>query len=572
MVRADSTHVMFLQRPHRPNAQLSRPKSPMSPRPSRLLFPLLCALLLLQSTPAQIRAQAVAADPAAKSRALLARLPSPPAAQPLPGTRPGTERWLVTLRRGASRQRLAKALRGPSRSPETVQAVRSAIAELQAELRVERADFVRRLEALGGSVVESFWLVDVLCVELPPSALETLSDDRDVARVDPNTLVGLAAAPIDEAASLANHAVRKVHQLGIRGQGLVIAILDTGLDSEMGKTGRPHAVYYAKGDPTQRTGPGLDGSRLLANIQVGKQSADDVSGHGTAVGAVAIGARWNQLRGVGDGHAPEALIVGYALADTRSGETQAATMVRAAEALVRDQSSFGFRVANFSYLGHPDPLHPAQQALDRAQRLADILVTTPAGNQNASTVFSMSNANGLAVGAVQSNSRRVTIFSSRGPLHGDSQRFFPDLCANGSGLVMPAVDDEATTFSTIGTSTAAPQVAGSLLLFRGLLPGLTALQCKAAVLASTDDVSMHNRPSALRQPQRLRARLPSQRPTRRARTKQARFVATREPDEPAERATLPVPVRRGSALRHHGRLASHGRDPGRLERPRTGSV
>jgi hypothetical protein len=416
---------------------------------------------------------------------------------PIAGARPGTLRQLVTLRSSAKggpavdRSALAQALRGPAKDEATLHAVRVAIAELRRVCEIERQPFAQRLELLGGRIVEPFWLIDACVVELPAHRVGELRADPDVARVDADTLVGLAA-PIDEAASTANHAVRQVHKLGLRGQGLTMAILDTGLDEKVGQLSRPHAVYYPDGDPSNKTGPGIAGSRLLANIQVGKQSPDDVSGHGTAVSAVAVGARWNQLRGVGAGHAPEALIVGYALADTKSGETQASTMVRACEALVQDCKLYGYGVANFSYLGHPDPMHPAQQALDRAQQIADLLITTPAGNSGITTQFSMSNANGLAVGAVHSNTRRVALFSSRGPLHGDSQRFFPDLCACGVGLVMPEVDNEATTYSTIGTSTAAPQVGGSALLLRGLLPHLSALETKAALLASTDDVSMHN--------------------------------------------------------------------------------
>ncbi len=372
------------------------------------------------------------------------------------------------------------------------------VVSLEEEARTQDAGFRKKLARLGGRVVESFWIYDGASIELSHAAVLELASDAAIAGLWPDKIVRPARAlpapyrPIEEATGSGNHNSQAAHKLGIRGQKQIVAMIDTGLDSDMNGKGRPHAAYYPSGDPSKKTGGGIGGSRLLALTKIGSKGPDDVSGHGTAVSGVIAAGKWNTLRGTGDGHAPEAKIVGYSIANTATGESDYTTMIRAFQRIVPDKGKYGFRCLNFSYLGDPRPTHPSQQALDNLTRIGDLLTTTPAGNNEASTLFSQSNANGLAVGAVHTNTRRVAAFSSRGPIFGDPLRFFPDLCANGVGVQLPKLDDESTNYATIGTSMAAPQVCGSGVLFRQKKPSASALETKAAILASLEDVSAHN--------------------------------------------------------------------------------
>ena len=83
-------------------------------------------------------------------------------------------------------------------------------------------------------------------------------------------------------------------------------------------------------------------------------------------------------------------------------------------------------------------------------------------------------------------------FSTRGPIFGHPDRFYPDLVANGVAMTLPPADAESSQRIGSGTSYAAPQVAGAAALYRSLRPQATAREVKAALLASTEDIAARN--------------------------------------------------------------------------------
>ncbi|MEZ5987541.1 MAG: S8 family serine peptidase [Planctomycetota bacterium] len=427
-------------------------------------------------------------DPRLALLALLALAPARPR-DPAPAG-PGPQRFLLSSRETLDRSPLRAALA----AGEPAAAVLARIEALGEAARARDAAIAAHVAGLGGRLLRSFWLCDVALVEVPPDVAASRLEHPDVWRVERDEPVGPAAAPCftDRSIDARNHNALPAHSLGIRGKGVVVAILDTGQDEDMDGKGRPHALYYPKGDVGTKTGGGIGGSRLLANFALGKMKADDVGFHGTAVCGILAGARWNANPRAADGQAPEAGVLGYSLAVEPTGTTDEATLIKAWEQVVTDRAKYGTRVVNNSYLGSPDPLDAVQQVLDSAAETGGLLVTVPAGNLGASTQYSQSCANGLAVGATHPDTHRVAVFSSRGPLAGDPQRDYPDLCANGANLWMPKTDDEAGHYVTWGTSMAAPQVAGAAALFFEAAPKADALQCKAAILATTDDVSAEN--------------------------------------------------------------------------------
>ncbi|MFQ5504110.1 MAG: S8 family serine peptidase, partial [Planctomycetota bacterium] len=242
-----------------------------------------------------------------------------------------------------------------------------------------------------------------------------------------------------------------------------------------------------------RSGGGLKGSRLLSNklVRGALVGPDDKHDHGTGVTGIAAGEIWTN-QASDRGHAPLAGIAGYAIATDTRGSSSLSIIAQAWQDIARDKVALGIVAANNSYSGSSDPLNISQQMLDSAALNADILPVVAAGNSGASTSSSQSAANGLAVGATSPGTRAVAAFSSRGPLAGDTQRFYPDLCANGVGTVMPKRDNEAANYSASGTSMASPQVCGAAVLFRSVLPTASALVTKAALLASTEDIATKN--------------------------------------------------------------------------------
>ncbi|MGE3171201.1 MAG: S8 family serine peptidase [Planctomycetota bacterium] len=356
------------------------------------------------------------------------------------------------------------------------------VEDLDRRAAAAQAPFRAAVEQLGGQVLEHLWLIDACTVDAPSDAADALRELPNVAEVlrdraarpgEPGWTAPFAdrGAPHDDGAEPT--AARRYD-----GAGIALAILDTGQDEDCGGSGRPHPLYFGAGD-----GPGIGGSRLLQNLQFGAFPKDDVIGHGTAVAAVAAGARWN-APGAAAGHAPAAAIAGYAIADRADGAASDCAILSAWQQVARDRARLSLVGANLSYSGSPDPTDPVQQALDSAAHNADLLITVCAFNTGAlGAAHSQSACNGLAVGAVTAD-LDVADYSARGPLVPDTRRTYPDLCAI-ADTISPNPDCERGAGARSGTSFAAPQVLGAGALVRQAAPGRTALETKAVLLAAT---------------------------------------------------------------------------------------
>lgn len=461
------------------------------------------ALALAAFAPAQAgRDPSTAAIPPATARP--AATPAS-AAPPVPGATTGSEidapdadatatarpeRWLVSLRsRTFDLAPLATAIRGGASGAE----VEASCAELQRQAEADQAPFARAVEEGGGAVLRHYWLIDACLVELPAGGIDRLRARPDVRAVHRDEVA--TPATIRSSTNAQNHRATVVHQQGVLGTGATIAIVDSGLDTAMGASGRPHRTYFVDGDPANTSGGGIGGSRVLANVQVGIQTAESIDDHGHGVAAVAAGEVWSSSPFAARGHAPRARLVGYGIANDPFGNSSLSTIASAFQQVVADRATHGIVCANNSYTGSPDPMHPSQQAMDAAAVVGDVLVTVAAGNQGSNQTVGPSCANGLAVAAVAHDSKVLADFSSWGPLAGDPRRDWPDLCACGVDVVMPRRDTEgaAELQVTSGTSFAAPQVAGAAALYRSVRPGASALETKAAILCTTEDVFAQNR-------------------------------------------------------------------------------
>ncbi|PIE23110.1 MAG: hypothetical protein CSA62_08705 [Planctomycetota bacterium] len=408
----------------------------------------------------------------------------------LPGTVPGTERWIVHFKK---RSFDLTAFRQAVRDGADAQTVRRIIEGYEEKVISEQRPFELALEKIGGSMLTQWWLVNACLVQLPFARLSDLRALPGIAFVQPEELHEIV---IKKATNAQNHNSDYVNQsLKSVGLGVTAAIMDTGQDEDVGGSGRPHKTYFVNGDPQNKTGGGIGGSRLLVNRRIGALGPDDPHGHGTGVASIAAGANWG-MSAADNGHAPMAGIAGYAIANRVSGGSSSnSTMASAWQKMASDKVQYNIVAANLSYGGSPNPLDIAQKALDSAVLNADIMVCVAAGNSRSSTRGSQSAVNGLAVGAVSADSHRVASFSSRGFLYGDSQRFYPDIAACGVRTVMARRDNESGTYVGSGTSMASPQVCGAATVLRGKFSKLTALETKAILLASTLDISEQN-PSA----------------------------------------------------------------------------
>lgn len=430
-----------------------------------------------------------AQDPAARAGLELAPILDGTPAHGLPGERIGTERWVVHF---SERSFDLVPFREAVRAKKSAAEVARIVADLESKVQTDQAAFVAFAQALGARVAEQWWIVNAAVVEIEPSRLYELRAFPKVAFVQPDEL---AEALIRTATNANNHNADLLQSQGHGGLGVAVGIMDTGQDSDMNGTGRPHRTYFVNGDPNNTSGGGIGGSRLVVNRQIGALIADDQQGHGTGVASISAGANWGTAS-ADDGHAPLAQIAGYAIANQVSGGASSnTTMASAWQAMAADRVAYDIVAANLSYGGSPNPLDVAQQALDSAALNADIMACVAAGNSGpnaGSTTGSQGAANGLAVGALSANSHTVASFSSRGPLAGDTARFYPDIAACGVSTVMAARNNEAGNYTGSGTSMASPQVAGAATQLRARFTGLSALETKAILLASTLDISAQN--------------------------------------------------------------------------------
>lgn len=264
-----------------------------------------------------------------------------------------------------------------------------------------------------------------------------------------------------------------VWKAGYEGDGVKVAVLDTGVD---------------------RTHPDLkDRVAQAEDFTDSPSGTDDHFGHGTHVASIVAGTG-AASGGARKGAAPAAsLLVGKVLGDDGYGYD---SQVIAGMQWAADQ---GAKVVNMS-LGaddQSDGTDPMSLALDEISEAGGTLFVVAAGNNGQAgqeTVGIPGVADdALTVGAVDSKDG-LADFSSRGPRYGDGA-VKPDVTAPGVDIVAARaagttlgdpVDPYYVTLS--GTSMATPHVAGAAALLAQRHPDWTAQQLKDALISTAHTV------------------------------------------------------------------------------------
>ncbi|MFF4244782.1 S8 family peptidase [Streptomyces sp. NPDC001822] len=261
-------------------------------------------------------------------------------------------------------------------------------------------------------------------------------------------------------------------QAGYEGQGVKVAVLDTGADANH---------------------PDLAGRIVNAKDFSGSSGTGDAFGHGTHVASTVAGSG-AASSGTHRGVAPRAdLLIGKVLDDQGNGDMS--SVVSGMEWAVAEHA----KVVNMS-LGADvatDGTDPLSQAVDQLSASGETLFVVAAGNtgeQGDNTVGAPGAADGaLTVGAVDRDDS-LAPFSSRGPRWGDGA-VKPDVTAPGvdivaaraSGTAMGTpVDANYTTAS--GTSMATPHVAGAAALLLQQHPDWSAQQLKDTLISTARTV------------------------------------------------------------------------------------
>ncbi|OJT21294.1 peptidase S8 [Archangium sp. Cb G35] len=272
--------------------------------------------------------------------------------------------------------------------------------------------------------------------------------------------------------------VNSAHAQGIKGAGVMLGILDTGVDADHPEhQNRLIQFRYVSLFPNSPHNPARDVRGF------------DPDGHGTHVAGIAAG----QYHGV----APEVDLYVASVIESESIRTSLGRVAAGMEWLLhqfsRPENATRPAVVNMS-LGFP--VQPPQGVSDMEYRLniralqtllrrlvdSNVLPIVAAGNGGAGTAgYPAAFPEALAVGAVDF-SRRVASFSASGVVN---QRSVPDVMGYGVNVYSSTerrCNNQAFYERMSGTSMAAPYVAGLAALYRCRSPDLTALEVRDLIL------------------------------------------------------------------------------------------
>lgn len=257
---------------------------------------------------------------------------------------------------------------------------------------------------------------------------------------------------------------------GDTGQGVKVAVLDTGIDAAH---------------------PDFAGRIATTRSFVPDEDATDRFGHGTHVASIIAGTG-AASDGVERGVAPGAeLHIGKVLSD--QGQGQDSWVLAGMEWAAVDEHA---AVINMSLGSGPsDGTDPLSEAVNRLSAQTGALFVIAAGNFG--TPYSVSSPGAadaaLTVGAVDSTDAPA-FFTSQGPRNGDGG-LKPEISAPGVDVLAArsqyAPDGEGSYQTLSGTSMATPHVAGAAALLAAAHPGLTGAQLKD-LLASSSKRSTEN--------------------------------------------------------------------------------
>ncbi|HEX6676701.1 MAG TPA: S8 family serine peptidase [Actinomycetes bacterium] len=337
----------------------------------------------------------------------------------------------------------------------------------------------RRAQRLVAGV-EPLWIVNEVAVRATPSVIKELAARRDVQAIRPNVTIQAPAPPAavqgsatvgTPEANVARINAPALWDLGLRGQGVVVANMDTGVDNS-----HPDLASRWRG-----------GSNSWYDPNGQHSTPADVNGHGTWTMGVMVG---GDAGGTSIGVAPDAKWVAVKIFNDR-GSTSTTVIHRGFQWLLdpdgNPATADAPNVVNNSWTMSVGGCNLDFEADLANLRAAGILPVFSAGNYGptAGTVLSpANNPEAFAVGSVD-DADVVDPYSSRGP-SACAGSVAPELAAPGVGI--RTSDLYGGYIEASGTSLAAPHVAGALALLLSAAPGISADRQQAALEAGAVDL------------------------------------------------------------------------------------
>ena len=342
---------------------------------------------------------------------------------------------------------------------------------------------------VGGTVLTQFHLINGVVAQVP-ALLEPVLAALPGITVTPDASVDVQSNPQSTGphtpsdAFLQETGADRLAAQGDTGQGVTVAVMDTGIDNLADFSGR-------------LTG-GVD-------LTGGNNPFQDGYGHGTFVAGLIAG-NGASSNGQYSGEAPGAKLVSIKVAGL-TGVTHLSTLITGLQWAVDHQALYGIRVLNLS-LGYQSSQSTVTNPLDQAVQAvwnAGITVVTSAGNAgpfNGTILSPGDDPMVITAGALDDMATpsaaddAMADFSSVGPTSRDGWAK-PDLVASGRSVVSlaapgstidtqyPSAQVGPANFVGSGTSFSAAITSGAAALVLADHPGLTPNQVKARLLGTT---------------------------------------------------------------------------------------
>jgi serine protease AprX len=342
---------------------------------------------------------------------------------------------------------------------------------------------------VGGTVLAQYHLINGVDASIPVAA-ESLLAALPGITVTPDVPVSVQSATestgphVPSDAFLPQTGATRLALTGDTGQGITVAVLDTGIDNL----------------------PDFSG-RLVGGVDLtsGNNPYQDSYGHGTFVAGLIAG-NGASSNGQYSGEAPGARLVSIKVAGA-DGMTRLGTLISGLEWAVDHQGGYGIKVLNISLGFQPrmsTVLNPLDQAVEAVWN-AGITVVTSAGNAGPfnGTILSPGDdplvitagaLDDMATASVTGD--QMNDFSSAGPTSPDGW-VKPDLVTSGRSVVSlaapgstiyntyPSARIGPANFVGSGTSFSAAITSGAAALVLADNPGLDPNQVKARLLGNT---------------------------------------------------------------------------------------